>query len=172
MASKARLWGMVPALGLVLSLGCDDGDELRSLDASEFDERSACGDVTMVAATADGSEALLLGIEDELVARAHDQGEAVVADYELPDDRVTVRWAAGANVYQGHCGLDNGELWRLDARKDALVGHVFVRVEPTEDGALSLTAELADVVFVADDPEGGDDYELEWTRLEQPLAEG
>lgn len=148
--SSPRLALVLPILGLVLGLGCDGQDDLRALDAAELPERFACGDLTMVAASPDGGEALLIGIDDGLAAEALESGEAVHAEYELPDERLTVRWVAGTNVYQGQCGRDTGESWQLDARLDALAGHIHVRVDPRQDGTLELHAEIEDVVLADD----------------------
>jgi hypothetical protein len=148
--SSPRLALLLPILGLVLGLGCDGQADLRALDATDLPERFACGDLTMVAASPDGGEALLIGIDDGLAAEALASGEAVHAEYELPDERLTVRWVAGTNVYQGQCGRDSGESWQLDARLDALAGHIHVRVQPSSDGKLELRAQLDDVVLAED----------------------
>jgi hypothetical protein len=148
--SFPRLVLVLPLLGLVLGLGCDGEDDVRAVDATALHERFACGDLTMVAASPDADEALLIGIDDGLAAEAIESGEVVHADYELPDERLTVRWVAGTNVYQGQCGRDSGESWQLDARLDALAGHIRVRVEPRDDGKLELHAELDDVVLADD----------------------
>lgn len=146
--SSPRLALVLPILGLVLGLGCDaEEDDPYALDTTALPERFACGDLTMVAASPDGAEALMVGIDDGLAAEAIESGAVVHADYELPDERLTVRWVAGTNVYQGQCGRDNGKSWQLDARRDALAGHVHVRVEPRDDGKLELRAQLDDVVL-------------------------
>jgi hypothetical protein len=160
--SSPRLALVLPILGLVLGLGCDGQDDLRALDAAELPERFACGDLTMVAASPDGGEALLIGIDDGLAAEALGSGEAVYADYALPDERLTVRWVAGTNVYQGQCGRDTGESWQLDARLDALAGHIQVRVDPHHDGTLELHVEIEDVMLA-------DDVRLEATDLASPI---
>lgn len=160
--SSPRLALVLPILGLVLGLGCDAEADLRALDATDLPERFACGDLTMVAASPDGEAALLIGIDDGLAAEAIESGEVVHADYELPDERLTVRWVAGTNVYQGQCGRDSGESWQLEARLDALAGHVHVRVEPRADGKLELRAEIDDVVLA-------DDVWLAATALELPI---
>jgi hypothetical protein len=160
--SSPRLALVLPILGLVLGLGCDSEADQQALDATVLNERFACGDLTMVAASPDAGEALLIGIDDGLAAEALASGEVVHADYELPDERLTVRWVAGTNVYQGQCGRDNGESWQLDTRLDALAGHIHVRVEPREDGTLELRAELDDVVL-------GDDVGLVAPDLELPI---
>jgi hypothetical protein len=134
-------------LGLVLSVGCDDPEHLRSLDLAELPERFACNDVTMVAATVDGSEALLVGIADALAAKAKTSGEMIEADYELPDERLTVRWVAGSNVAQGQCGRDGGGTWRLDERREAVAGHINVRVIPEADGRLTLSASFDEILL-------------------------
>lgn len=140
-------WSAVPLLGLLLSAGCDTGDEqLRSLDLGELSERFACDDVTVVAATPDGSEALLVGVEDGLVAAAYTSNEVVEAVYELPDDRLTVRWVSGSNVYGGHCGREGAGAWRLDDRNDAIAGTLAVRLTPTADGVV-LSAEFDELVL-------------------------
>jgi hypothetical protein len=161
--SSPRLALLLPILGLVLGIGCDaQEDDLRALDATALPERFACGDLTMVAASSDAGEALMIGIDDGLAAEAIASGEVVHADYELPDERLTVRWVAGTNVYQGQCGRDTGESWQLDARLDALAGRIQVRVEPREDGKLELHAELDDVVLA-------DDVWLGTANLELPI---
>jgi hypothetical protein len=155
-----RLALVLPILGLVLGLGCDGEAELRGLDATELPERFACGDLTLVAASPSADEALLIGIDDGLAAEALESGAVVHADYELPDERLTVRWVAGTNVYQGQCGRDSGESWQLDARLDALAGHVHVTVEPRADGKLELRAQIDDVLLADDVWLGATDLEL------------
>jgi hypothetical protein len=145
-----RLALVLPILGLMLGLGCDGQDDLHALDATDLPERFACDDLTMVAASPAGDEALLIGIDDGLAAEALASGEIVHAEYELPDERLTVRWVAGTNVYQGQCGRDNGESWQLDTRLDALAGHIHVRVVPRDDGKLELRAEIDDVILAED----------------------
>lgn len=145
--SSPRLALLLPILGLVLGFGCDAAQEMSALDTVDLPERFACGDLTMVAASPDGDEALLIGIDDGLAAAALESGEVVHAEYELPDERLTVRWVAGTNVYQGQCGRDNGEAWQLDARLDAVSGRIHVRVDPGPDGQLELYAEIDDVVL-------------------------
>jgi hypothetical protein len=155
----------LPLLGLVLGLAaCDDPEHLRALDTDDLPDRFACDDVTAIAASPDASEALLIGIDDGLAAAALATEAPVHAEYELPDDRLTVRWVAGANVYEGHCGRNNGEPWELDARMDAFTGRVRVAVEPRADGGLALTAELFDVVLAEDGPWTAD-LALEPTRF-------
>lgn len=148
----AYRWLALPVLGLALCLGCDLelDDDSYSLDADALSERFACADVTVVAANDDGSEALLIGVEDGLAAAALAGAAPIAAEYELPDERLTVRWVAGTNVYQGHCGRDSGEPWQLDHRLDAVAGHISVVVEPRPDGTLAVTAELADLLLEAD----------------------
>ena len=158
-------WLAIPALGLALSLGCDDPESLRALDLAELPERFACDDVTVVAASVDGSEALLLGVEDGLAAAARESGEIVEAEYDLPDDRLIVRWVLGSNVYVGHCGRDSGEDWQLDQRSDAIAGHVAIRVEPVSDGSLIVSATLDDLLL-APSRSGGPIYELSSTALD------
>jgi hypothetical protein len=160
----------IPALGLALSLGCDDDSaQLQSLDIAELPERVACEDVTVVAATVDGSEALLIGVQDGLAATAHESGEVVEAEYELPDERLVVRWVAGSNVYAGHCGLDSGAEWQVDERRDAVTGHIAIRITPETDGTLSVSATLEDLLLAAE--ASGRVYELAATRLESlPLV--
>jgi hypothetical protein len=145
--SSPRLVLVLPILGLMLGLGCDHEADAHALDATALPERFACDDLTMVAASPSADEALLIGIDDGLAAEAIASGQVVHADYELPDERLTVRWVSGTNVYQGQCGRDNGEFWQLDARLDALAGHIHVRVEPLDDGKLVLRAEIDDVVL-------------------------
>jgi hypothetical protein len=143
----------VPILALLLTSasGCDpEPSELRSLDLADLSERFACDDVTAIAASADGSEALLIGVEDGLVAAALAADGPIEAVYELPDPRLTVRWVAGSNVYGGHCGRvvqqDAGE-WRLDARHDAIAGTLAVRLRAGADGSLVLDADLDELVL-------------------------
>jgi hypothetical protein len=160
---RLRFALVLPLLGVALGLGCDEGrDDPLALDADALPERFACGDLTMVAASPAGDEALLIGIDDGLAATATESGEVVHADYELPDERLTVRWVAGNNVYQGQCGRDGGGSWQLDTRLDALAGHIRVRVEPHGDGTLGVVAEIDDVVLA-------DDVWLPSTALELPL---
>jgi hypothetical protein len=156
------------ALGLAPSLGCDDAEELRALDLAELPERFACEDVTVVAATLDGSEALLIGVQDNLALEVHESGELVEAEYELPDPRLTVRWVAGSNVYAGQCGLDSGEQWRLDERRDAVSGHISIRVTPEQDGTLSVSATLEGLLLAPTDA-SGPVYELSTTQLDRLL---
>ena len=153
------------ALGLLPSLGCDDAEQLRALDLAELPERFACEDVTVVAASLDGSEALLIGVQDGLALAAHESGAVVEATYDLPDPRLTVRWVAGSNVYAGQCGRDSGEEWRLDDRRDAVSGHIAIRVTPEADGSLSVSAELDDVLLAPADS-SGPLFGLEATRLD------
>jgi hypothetical protein len=155
----------IPALGLALSLGCDHSEELQSLDLAELPERFACDDVTVVAATADGSEALMIGVQDGLAAAAHESGEIVEGHYQLPDERLTVRWVAGSNVYAGLCGLDSGSEWQVHERRDAVTGHIAIRVTPDEHGTLSVSAELEDLLLASTDSDGPV-YELAATQLE------
>ncbi len=155
----------VPALGLLLSLGCGESEQVRALDIAELPERFACDDVTVVAATPDGAEALLIGVEDGLAAAALESSEVVEAEYELPDERLTVRWVAGSNVYEGHCGRDNGSKWRLDDRRDAISGTIAVRVTPTPEGTLTFSARLDELLLAPMDPDAPL-YELKHTRLE------
>jgi hypothetical protein len=161
----------IPVLMLALSLGCDDSETMHALDLAELPERFACEDVTVVAATIDGTEALLLGVEDGLAQAAHESGEVVEAEYQLPDERLIVRWVAGSNVYAGQCGLDSGDEWRLDARRDAISGHITIRVTPEQDGTLSVSAVLDEVLLASSDAHGPI-YELSTTHLERlPLAQ-
>jgi hypothetical protein len=146
-------------LGLVL--GCDDAADMHALDTTDLPERFACGDLTMVVASPDGDEALLIGIDDGLAAEAVESGEVVHADYELPDERLTVRWVAGTNVYQGQCGRDNGEPWQLDTRLDALEGHIEVRIDPRPNHKLELHVEIDDVVLADDVWLVGTDLQLQ-----------
>jgi hypothetical protein len=157
---RAVSTGVILSLGLVLGVGCDPVADMRALDTDDLPERFACGDLTMVAASPDGDEALLIGIDDGLAAAAVESGEAVHAEYDLPDERLTVRWVAGSNVYQGQCGRDTGEAWQLDARLDALEGHIRVRVDPRPDGKLELRAEIDGVVLADDTWLVGTDLEL------------
>jgi hypothetical protein len=149
-------------LGLSLGLGCDAEDGLHALDADALPERFACGDLTLVAASEAGDEALLIGIDDGLAAAAAESGEVVIADYELPDERLTVRWVAGNNVYQGQCGRDNGGSWQLDTRLDAHAGHIRVRVEPHGDGGLEVVAHIDDIMLA-------DDMWMPGTELALPI---
>jgi hypothetical protein len=153
-------------LGLAPNLGCDDAEELRAIDLAELPERFACEDVTVIAANDDGSEALLIGVQDNLALAAHESGELVEAEYQLPDPRLTVRWVAGSNVYAGQCGRDSGEQWRLDERHDAVSGHIAIRVTPELDGSLSVSAELEDLLLAPADA-GGPSYELSATQLDR-----
>jgi hypothetical protein len=145
--SSPRLALLLPILGLVFGLGCDADQEMQALDTIDLPERFACGDLTLVAASPDGDEALLVGIDDGLAAAALELGEVVHAEYELPDERLTVRWVAGTNVYQGQCGRDNGQAWQLDDRRDAVSGHVHVLVDPRPDGQLDVRAQIDDVML-------------------------
>jgi hypothetical protein len=138
---------VLPIVGLVLGIGCDAEPEMQALDTTHLPERFACGDLTLVAASPDGDEALLLGIDDGLAAAALESGEVVEAEYELPDERITVRWVAGSNVYRGQCGRDSGEAWQLHARRDAVSGHVHVLVDPGPDGQLDVRAQIDEVVL-------------------------
>lgn len=161
----------VLALGLAPSLACDDAQELRSLDLAELPERFACEDVTVVAATADGSEALLIGVQDNLALAAHESGALVEADYQLPDSRLTVRWVSGTNVYAGQCGRDSGEQWRLDERRDAVSGHIAIRITPELDGTLSVSAALDELLLAPSDA-SGPVFELSATQLDRlPLSQ-
>jgi hypothetical protein len=160
MSSPRLALMMLPVLALVLGLGCDAAEDIHALDTTDLPEQFACGDLTMVAASPDGAEALLIGIDDGLAAAAVESGKVVHADYELPDDRLTVRWVAGNNVYQGQCGRDNGEAWKLDSRLDALGGHIHVRIDPRSDGKLELRAEIEDVMLADDVWLVGTDLEL------------
>ena len=160
----------IPALGLALSLGCDDAEQLHALDLAELTERFACDDVTVVAASVDGSEALLLGVQDGLAAEARESGEIVEAEYQLPDDRLIVRWVAGSNVYAGHCGRDSGQEWKLVQRSDAVTGHIAIRIVPAPDGSLTVSAEL-DELLLAPTMSDGPLYQLSATELALPLAQ-
>lgn len=161
----------IPALGLALSLGCDDAEQLRALDLTELSERFACDDVTVVAASEDGSEALLIGVQDGLAAAARESGELIEAEYVLPDDRLIVRWVAGSNVYAGHCGRDSGEQWQLDQRSDAVTGHIAIRIAPELDGSLTVSATLDDLLLAPSDASHGPVYELETSELALPLVQ-
>jgi hypothetical protein len=162
----------IPLLGLALTVGCDDADELRAIDLAELPERFACDDVTVVAASVDGSEALLLGVEDGLAAAALELGEIVEAEYALPDERLTVRWVSGSNVYAGHCGRDSGETWKLDQRSDAVSGRVAIRIAPNSDGSLSVSASLVDLLLAPSRAGAGPMFELSATSFEGlPLAQ-
>lgn len=145
----------LPVLALALVTGCGEAAEFEALDldASELDERFACDDLTVVAASPDGERALLLGIDDGLAATVLSTGAPVEATYSLPDDRLTVRWVEGHNVYQGHCGRDSGMEWELDARNDAFTGEVAITLAPSTDGSLVLSAQLRDVVLSDDEGE-------------------
>lgn len=156
----------LPLLGLVLSLGCDDPEQLRSLDLAELPERFACQDVTVVAANLEGSEALMIGVEDGLAAAALASGEAIEAQYALPDDRLIVRWVEGSNVYEGHCGRDSGGKWRLDERREAISGTISVRITPDPEGKLTLSAQLDELLLVPLDDADAPVYELEATHLD------
>jgi hypothetical protein len=145
--SSPRLALVLPILGLMVGIGCDAAQEMQPLDTIDLPERFACDDLTLVAASPDGDEALLIGIEDGLAAAALESGEVVQAEYELPDERLTVRWVAGSNVYRGQCGRDNGEAWHLDARLDAVSGHIHVLVDPRPDGQLDVRAQIDEVVL-------------------------
>ena len=144
-------------LGFLLSLallagslaGCDEED-VEMLDSTSLDERFACGDLTVVAADSDGSQALLLGIDDGLAAEVMAEGVVVVAKYQLPDERLMLRWVQGNNVYQGQCGHDGGAPWRVEERHDAIGGEIAVRLEPTADGHISVLASLDGVLFIDD----------------------
>lgn len=151
---------VLPLFCVFLGLGCDDDGALRALDADTLPERFACGDLTMVAASPAGDEALVIGIDDGLAATAAESGEVVHAHYELPDERLTVRWVAGSNVYQGQCGRDNGGSWELDTRLDAVAGRIDVLIEPHGDGELELRAKIDDVVLADDVWLHGTDLEL------------
>ena len=149
---RAVLRCLALALPLVFA-GCAASDDLHELDLSDLDDRFACADLTVVAASGDGSEALLIAIEDELVTRAFTEGRVVEAAYSLPDPRVTVRWAQGSNVYQGHCGRDSETPWRLDARSEAVAGELHTRVELAEDGALRVSTVVEELLLAPpDDP--------------------
>lgn len=162
----------LPLLGLALLSACDEPEQLRALDLAELPERFACADLTLVAAAFDGSEALLIGIDDGLAAAARASAVPVEAEYELPDPRLTVRWVAGTNVYQGNCDRDSGGSWRLEQRHHAITGQITVRISPTEAGALALGTTLEGLVLT---PIGSDDqtasYELAPTQLETLILE-
>jgi hypothetical protein len=166
MAFRTPLSAMVATLALALLPSCDEAEELRALDLAELPERFACDDVTVVAATVDGREAFLIGVQDGLALAAHESGEPIEAEYQLPDPRLTVRWVAGSNVYAGQCGRDSGDEWRLDARSDAVSGHIEIRVTPEPDGTLSVSAKLDDLLLAPTDA-SGPVYELEATQLDR-----
>jgi hypothetical protein len=150
MASSAapRAWLIAIACSLGVFAGCDvEEGAMASLDAQALPEQFACGDVTAVAAAPDGSEALLIGIDDGLAESARDSDARIVEHYTLPDPRVTVRWVVGTNVYQGQCGRDLGGPWALDERLDALDGQVVVEVERGLDGELALHARIEHAQF-------------------------
>ena len=115
---------VLPVLALALfTSGCDGHEHaLADLDAGGLDERFACDDLTVVAADPSGERALMIGVDDGLAASVLATGETLEADYILPDERLTVRWVEGSNVYRGHCGRDNGAAWELDERNDAVDG--------------------------------------------------
>jgi len=158
MASSRPLFAAsLLAFALALVAGCDDHADVEDLDASELAERFACDDLTLVAASKDGEHALMIGIDDGLVANTLASGQPTTITYELPDDRLTVRWVTGSNVYQGHCGRDSGEPWTLDARSDAVAGAMSVSLDPGPGPGLRLEAEVHDVWLADDDS----DEELE-----------
>ncbi|NVB41890.1 hypothetical protein G6O69_28930 [Pseudenhygromyxa sp. WMMC2535] len=165
----------LPLLGLALfaglsTLGCDlEDDELRALDLEVLDERFACGDVTVVAASPDGSEALFLGIEDGLAAELAAHGGVVEAHYTLPDDRLTLRWVTGSNVYQGQCGRSSDRPWHIDDRHEGAEGELTIRLEPGVQGEAAITAQFDYVLFV-DTEEDEPSYELMPTRLEAVMG--
>ncbi|GEM_PF-2678350 len=138
---------LAACLAACVFTGCDDPDtpDPELLDMASVSEQAACDDLTVIAAHIDGNEALLLGIDDGLAAQALSAGEVVTAEYTLPDDRLTVRWAEGSNVYRGHCGLDNGEPWQVDAVFDGVRGTIAVRLVPHIDGSVTLSAEVEDL---------------------------
>lgn len=160
-----------PVLALVLALagGCDaQGLDAESLDAESLDERFACDDLTVVAADPMGEEALLLGIDDGLAAAVLASGQPVEMEYALPDERLTVRWVEGSNVYLGHCGRDKGTPWELEERTDAVAGTLTVRLAPRPEGApkgLVLDAELSGVVLADDEGEAQLELEIDQTEL-------
>jgi len=161
----------LPLLGLTLIFACDDPDQLRALDLDELPERFACADLTLVAATPDGSEALLVGIDDGLAAAARASGAPTEATYELPDSRLTVRWVAGNNVYQHQCGRDTGGSWRLDERREAITGQITVLISPAADGSLTLNATLDELVLAPMSATETSTYELALTELETLVLE-
>ncbi|EDM79072.1 hypothetical protein PPSIR1_10730 [Plesiocystis pacifica SIR-1] len=132
---------------------CDEGgdDDLDVLDVNALDQRAACDDLTIVAARQDGSEALLIGIDDGLAAEVFAYGEQIETTYSLPDERVTLRWIAGTNVFQGQCGLDSGDSWSVDDRLDAIEGELHVRLAPHEDGTVGLVADIEQLVLAEKD---------------------
>lgn len=165
---RQRGWGLLllPLLAVAALLGgCDeDFAELRALDAETLSERAACDDITVVAASPDASEALLLGVDDGLVAEALAEQRVVHADYELPDDRLTVRLVEGSSVVQGHCGYQQlAEPWKVDRRHDAETGHVALRIEPHADGRVEVTAEFEGMLLESelDPPVVVEDLRLE-----------
>lgn len=167
---------VLPVLALALfTSGCDDDDseEYSDLDANALDERFACDDLTVVAAESTGSRALLIGIDDGLAASVLATGVPVETSYALPDERILVRFVEGNNVYQGHCGRDNGSEWELDERTDAVAGTVFVRLTPDGEGGLMLDAELGDLLLA--EGEALDESEVEmglsWVVLDSIAVE-
>ncbi|MFV8756477.1 hypothetical protein ACNOYE_38520 [Nannocystaceae bacterium ST9] len=133
--------------GLLL-FGCDL--ELDDMDArpdvAELSERYACADLILVAADPEGSEGLFLTIDDGLVDEVMASGEPLSARYEVGDPRIELRWVSGRNVYAGHCGLDNGEAWQIDAVEQATAGAIEIDLSPGAD-AVELDVELRDVLL-------------------------
>lgn len=160
--SFARVALLACVFGLV---ACDPQPEADSLETDALSERFACDDVTMVVAAADGREALLIGVEDQLAASAMSSDAPAVGEYELPDERVTIRWVSGTNVFQGQCGRDTGETWQLDERLDALTGRLTVIVEPDAEGRLRLVAAIEDLELVGESHE----VHIDAAALELPL---
>lgn len=156
----SRLLTAAGVLALALTAGCVEPEALEDLDPSELDERFACDDLTVVAASRDAHSALLVGIDDGLVAATLATGQPTEELYELPDERLTVRWVSGSNVYQGHCGRDSGEPWALDERSDAVTGQMHVRVVPGPGKSVRLEAELRDVILAETEYAEGDEPEL------------
>lgn len=154
----------LPALAVSVT-GCVEDIQTADLDPEAYTERVACDDLTVIAATSDGSEALLLGIDDGLKAAVLDYGEPVSATYVLPDERLTVRWAVGSNVYLGQCGLDSGAPWRVDTVHDAIDGEIEVYLVPNPDGTVQLSAEL-EGLLLEDAETDGPLLALESTHIE------
>lgn len=168
MASRPP-WSLAAVtLALALCSGCDDAedDDVRALDLADLPERFACDDVTVVAAAIDGSEALLIGVEDGLAAAARKSGEVIEAEYTLPNERLIVRWVAGSNVYAGHCGRARGDAWKLDERSDAITGQLAIRITPHSDGRLMVSATLDELLLAPTHPGAGPVYELSTSTLD------
>lgn len=133
------------ALASLLLTACDP-EALEShdeLDLRTLSDRHACGDLTLIAADAEGHEGLFVQVDDGLVDAALESGE-LRTTYAIGDERIELRWVQGQNVYAGHCGLDNGEAWQVDMVEQAIAGEVDLVLVRAGD-ALRLDVELREI---------------------------